>query len=139
MADTKSEDVTPSISGTKHLRHMGRCYEWGALGRNLALQTCSVVLAQRGRYVTTIPSVTTFTNALASNLRRTLKMGNAQTAHTILVHADGQALSEIASFMSAGKARSVIDSVYPLSEVRAAHERSRSWRSQGKLVLQVRT
>ena len=98
-----------------------------------------MVLAPRGRYVTTIPSVTTFTNALASNLRRTLKMGNAQTAHTILVHADGQALSEIASFMSAGKARSVIDSVYPLSEVRAAHERSRSWRSQGKLVLQVRT
>lgn len=103
------------------------------------LQKCSAVLTPRGRYITTIPSVTTFTNALTTNVRRTLKMGNAQSAHTILVRADGKDLSELASLMSAGKVRSVIDSVYPLSEVRAAHERSRSWRTQGKLVLQVRT
>jgi len=103
------------------------------------LQTCSAVLTPRGRYVTTIPSVRTFTNALATNLRRTMKLGNAQSAHTIFVRADGQALSQIAAWMSDGKVRSVIDSLYPLSEVRAAHERSRSWRSQGKLVIQVRT
>ncbi|HUP59328.1 MAG TPA: NAD(P)-dependent alcohol dehydrogenase [Thermoanaerobaculia bacterium] len=108
------------------------------IGRE-SLQTCSRVLTRQGRYVTTIPSVSTFTNALTTNLWRTLRMGNAQSAHTILVRADGQALSQIASLMSAEKVRSVIDSVFPLSEVRLAHERSRSWRSQGKLVLQVRT
>ena len=107
------------------------------IGRE-SLRTCSPVLTRRGRYVTTIPSAATFTNAFVSNVRRGLRGGNAQSAHTVLVRADGEALGQIASLMSARKVRSVIDSVYPLSRVREAHERSRSWHSRGKLVLQVR-
>jgi NADPH2:quinone reductase len=40
--------------------------------------------------------------------------------------------------MAEGRVRSVIDTVYPLAEARAAHEKSRSWRTRGKLVLSVR-
>jgi NADPH:quinone reductase-like Zn-dependent oxidoreductase len=107
------------------------------IGRE-SLRKCARVLTPRGRYITTIPNAATFSQAFASNSLRMLRGGHAQSAHTVLVRADGEALGRIASLMSAGKVRSVIDSVYPLSEVRAAHERSRSWRSRGKLVLQVR-
>jgi NADPH:quinone reductase-like Zn-dependent oxidoreductase len=107
------------------------------IGRE-SLRKCSRALTQNGRYITTIPSATTFANALATNLWRALSLGHAQSAHTVLVSADGQALSQIASWMSTGQVRSVIDSVYPLSDVRLAHERSRTWRSQGKLVIRVR-
>lgn len=108
------------------------------IGRE-SLQKCARVLARRGRYVTTIPSVANFAKALSSNLRRTLLMGNARSAHMVLVRADGEDLSRIASLMAAGTVHSVIDSVYPLSQIRQAHELSRSWRSRGKLVIQVRT
>ncbi len=104
-----------------------------------SLRTCSPVLGPRGRYVTTIPGLETAWESLTSNLWRALRAGNARSAHVVLVRADGQALERIASLMSEGKVRSIIDSVYPLSEARAAHEKSRSRRTRGKLILQVRT
>lgn len=107
------------------------------IGRE-SLKKCSPVLAQRGRYITTIPSAATMTRGWTSLLLRMLPGGKAQSSHVILVRADGEDLGRIAALMAEGRVRSVIDSVYPLSEVRAAHERSRSWRSRGKLVLQVR-
>ena len=107
------------------------------IGRE-SLRTCASVLAPRGRYVTTIPSAATLARASASALFRLLRGGNARSAHTVLVRADGEDLARIAAWMAEGKVRSVIDSVYPLSEARAAHERSRTWRSRGKLVLRVR-
>lgn len=100
------------------------------IGRE-SLKKCSAALAPRGRYITTIPGAATMAQAAASLLSR-------QRSHVVLVHANGNDLEQIAALMSAGKVRSVIDSVYPLSEVRAAHEKSRTWRTRGKLVLQVR-
>ena len=55
-----------------------------------------------------------------------------------MVKADGAALARIAELMAAGRVRSVIDSTYPLEQAQVAHERSRSFRSRGKLVLRVR-
>lgn len=107
------------------------------IGRE-SLRTCSPVLAPRGRYITTIPGAGTFAQAAASAVRRLLRGGRARSAHTVLVRADGEDLARIASWMAEGRIRSVIDSAYPLSQVRAAHEKSRTWRSRGKLVLQVR-
>ena len=90
----------------------GQDLVFDTIGRE-SLEKCTGVLTHRGRYVTTIPNAAT-------------------------LRADGEDLSRIASLMSAGIVRSVIDSVYTLSQVRQAHERSRSWRSRGKLVIQVR-
>jgi NADPH:quinone reductase-like Zn-dependent oxidoreductase len=56
----------------------------------------------------------------------------------VVVRANGDDLERLASLMSRGQVRSVIDTVYPLSEVRAAHERSGTRRARGKLVLSVR-
>jgi len=116
----------------------GQDLVFDTIGRE-SLEKCTGVLTHRGRYVTTIPNAATFAKALTSNLRRMLLLGHAQSAHTVLLRADGEDLSRIASLMSAGIVRSVIDSVYTLSQVRQAHERSRTWRSRGKLVIQVRT
>lgn len=124
---------------TEHFETLLRSQDlvFDTIGRE-SLRKCSPILTQRGRYVTTIPRPATVRQALASRLSRMFRRGNAQSAHLVLVRADGKDLGRIASLMSAGKIRSVIDSVYPLSAVQAAHEKSRSGRSRGKLVLQVR-
>ena len=51
--------------------------------------------------------------------------------------ADGGDLATLAGWLAEGRMESLIDSVYPLADVAAAHERSRSWRSRGKLILDV--
>ena len=103
-----------------------------AIGRE-SLKKCAPVLTPRGRYVTTIPNAATMSRALVSRL-----LPMSRSSHVIFVRADGEDLRQIASWMAEGKVRSVIDAVYPLSDVRAAHERSRTWRTRGKLVLRVR-
>jgi NADPH:quinone reductase-like Zn-dependent oxidoreductase len=55
----------------------------------------------------------------------------------VLVRANGEDLARIADLMQKGRVRSLIDSRFPLPETRAALERSRSWRSRGKIVLEV--
>jgi NADPH:quinone reductase-like Zn-dependent oxidoreductase len=102
-----------------------------------SLKSCRSVLARRGRYVTTIPSARTVMQSALSRCLRFLTGGQTPSAHVVFVRASGDDLERIGALMAEGRIRSVIDSVYPLSEVRAAHERSRSWRTRGKLVLQV--
>ncbi len=47
-------------------------------------------------------------------------------------------LETLADWVRASNLRSVIDSVYPLEEIRAAHERSQTERSRGKIVLRIK-
>ncbi len=108
------------------------------IGRQ-SLQTCSPIMRRRGRYITTIPALKTIRQSISSRVSRSLHMGDAPSSHVISVHADGRQLEQIARLMEHGQVRSVIDHVYPLAEVRQAHERSRTWRTCGKLVLQVRS
>lgn len=103
-----------------------------------SLASCRPALAPGGRYITTIPDGRTALQATFSGLLRRVSGGSIQSAHVVLVQANGADLETIASLMSKGQIRSVIDTVYPLSEARAAHEKSRSWRTRGKLVLAVR-
>lgn len=46
-------------------------------------------------------------------------------------------LSEIGALIDAGAVKVILDSVYPLAQVKQAHERSESHRARGKIVLQV--
>ena len=102
-----------------------------------SLTSCRLVLASGGRYITTIPSGRTAMQSAISCLQRFVSGGRTPSAHLVLVRANGDDLERIALLMTEGRIRSVIDSVYPLHEARAAHEKSRSWRTRGKLVLQV--
>jgi NADPH:quinone reductase-like Zn-dependent oxidoreductase len=51
---------------------------------------------------------------------------------------DGARLAMLADMIDAGKIRTVIDSLLPLAQAAAAHERSRSGHARGKIVLAVR-
>jgi NADPH:quinone reductase-like Zn-dependent oxidoreductase len=101
------------------------------------LAKCTAALSADGRYITTIPNARTLLEAAGSGILCLLG-GVRQSSHVVLVKADGAALAKLAKLMEEGKLRSCIDSVYPLAEVRAAHAKSRSWRTRGKLILKVR-
>lgn len=104
-----------------------------------SLASCRSVLARGGCYVTTIPSGRTAAQSVISRFSRLSSGGRSPSAHVVLVQADGQQLERIATLMEQRQIHSVIDTVYPLHDARKAHERSRSWRTRGKLVLSVRT
>lgn len=48
-------------------------------------------------------------------------------------------LKLLGDWVQAGKLRSVIDSIYPLEQIRQAHARSRTLRARGKIVVNVKT
>ena len=52
---------------------------------------------------------------------------------------DGARLQLLAGMIDAGKLRTVIDTVLPLSQAAAAHERSASGRARGKIILAVKS
>ena len=135
VTSDRNADLVRSLGADRIIDYTKERYEtllesqdlvFDTIGRE-SLAKCSSVLAPRGRYITTIPSAATMMQAVVH-----------RRSHIVFVRADGEALGRIASWMAEGKVRSVIDSVYPLPDVRAAHERSRTWRTRGKLVLQVR-
>ena len=58
-------------------------------------------------------------------------------AQRILVHPDGDQLSQIASLVDAGDLRPVIDAELPLSQVNAAFQASEAGHTRGKMVLRI--
>jgi len=52
-------------------------------------------------------------------------------------HPSGEQLAEIAKIIDAGQLAPVIDRILPLSEVRRAHELSKSGHTHGKIVLRI--
>ena len=107
-----------------------------AIGRE-SFRKCARILSPNGRYLTTIPDGATAAQAALDHLQRLLLGSPRKTRHLVLVRAYGQDLERMAALMQSGEMHSPIEQVYPLEAVRAAHERSRSWRTRGKLVLSL--
>jgi NADPH:quinone reductase-like Zn-dependent oxidoreductase len=59
------------------------------------------------------------------------------TGGAFMVQPSSEELGSIAQLIDAGTVRVLIDSVFPLSEARAAHEKSQTGRAKGKIVLEV--
>jgi NADPH:quinone reductase-like Zn-dependent oxidoreductase len=59
------------------------------------------------------------------------------TVSTTQVRSNGAQLEQIGHLLDDGTIRVVIDSTYPLSEARQAHERAANGHIQGKIVLTV--
>ena len=55
----------------------------------------------------------------------------------VMVQPNSEQLSRIAALVDDGVVRVVIDSVFPLSQARSAHEKSETGRAKGKIVLEV--
>ena len=107
-----------------------------AVGRD-SFRVAAPALASGGRYITTIPSASSVLASLATGAIRLATLGRKPSSHLVLVRAKGDDLAQIATLMAQGRVKSLIDSRYPLAHARAAQERSRSWRSRGKIVLEV--
>jgi NADPH:quinone reductase-like Zn-dependent oxidoreductase len=93
--------------------------------------TCKPALAPGGNVVTIVFSA----GAMLRSLLRALPGG--PRLHTFLADMDAAQLREITAWLDSGRLRVVMDKVYPLAEVAAAHQHSESGRARGKVVLQL--
>lgn len=91
---------------------------------------CRRVLKPSGHYVATLPSVENVGFSVFSKLQK-------QSCHIVLARPDGDILRSLAALARDGKLRTIVDSVYPLSEVADAHRKSEQEHSTGKIILQV--
>lgn len=91
---------------------------------------CRRVLKPQGHYVATLPSVERIGYSVVSQFQR-------QGCHVVLARPDGDTLRSLAALVEEGKLRPIIDSVFPLTEVAAAHRKSEGGHVVGKVILKV--
>ncbi len=102
-----------------------------------SLGSCAAVLRPGGTYVTTIPGIGTLLAMAFSRLAT--KLGRqTRRSEVVLVRADGADLEGMTVLAESDELTTNIDSVYPLAEAAKAHDRSRTFRTRGKLILKVR-
>lgn len=103
----------------------------GSLARSRPL------LARGGSYVTTIPRRRQIIEWLVSLATGPLRL-KARRARVVMVRSLGGEMRQLARWMEEGTLRTVIDSVHPLADIGKAHERSRTFRSRGKIIVTMR-
>jgi NADPH:quinone reductase-like Zn-dependent oxidoreductase len=91
---------------------------------------CKGVLKGRRVHITTQPRVKTFLRMFANPLF-------GMKVYGLVTTGDGSELAYLASLVDSGQLRSIIDKVYPLDQVAAAQEYSKTGRARGKIVLEV--
>jgi len=90
-------------------------------------------LTPKGVYMTLVPTDSDIEFFIHGKTERQNGHG-----YFVICTPDGKDLEEIANLSEAGSLRTVIDSVFPLDEIVAAHERSETLRARGKIVLRVK-
>ena len=101
-----------------------------------SLARCRHLLAEGGVYVTTIPRGRQAWEWVRSTLGRPFGLVD-QGSTVVLVRADGGDMRQLAAWAKEGRLRTVIERIFPLDQVAAAHEMSQSRRSRGKLILRL--
>ena len=107
-----------------------------AIGRE-SLGSCAEVLKPGGTYVTTIPGPGTLLAMARSRLTSTL-WRQAKRSEVVLVRSDGSDLDDLTFLAETGDFETAIDAVYSLEDAAKAHDRSRTFRTRGKLILKVK-
>lgn len=98
---------------------------------NLDFAEAKHILSEDGIYMSSIPSPTNMLVAPVLNRFR------RKQHRTLWVSPDGDALREVAQMVEAGQLRPLIEKVYALDEIRAAHAHSKTGRVVGKLALRI--
>ena len=92
-------------------------------------------LKNGGVFISNLPSAGTMLAAqLAPLLRR---LGFTRTQAVAWVKPSGTDLAAISQMIEDGRLRTMIDKVYLLDEIRAAHRHSESGRARGKIVVTI--
>jgi len=81
-------------------------------------------------HVTTVPGVSAFIRQFINPVCRA-------KVFALITHGDGEQLGFITSLIERGELKAVVDSVFPLMEVAAAQEYSKSGRAKGEIVLDL--
>ncbi|PJF21509.1 MAG: zinc-binding alcohol dehydrogenase [Phototrophicales bacterium] len=97
---------------------------------NFHFSSVQGLLTHDGRYITTVPNPRNFWDALRTRF-------TYQTAQVIVVQSNIADLERLRNWVETGQLKPVIDSVYPLSDIRAVHEKLETKRTQGKIVLEI--
>ncbi|MEQ9301289.1 MAG: NAD(P)-dependent alcohol dehydrogenase [Cyclobacteriaceae bacterium] len=97
---------------------------------NFSLGEVEHLLTKSGTYVSTIPNLKNFTNHGISFLSK--KKGKV-----VVVRPNAQQLERIKTMCEEGQIKPIIDSTFDLSEMPQAHEKIRTKRAKGKVVIKV--
>ncbi|HYE34188.1 NAD(P)-dependent alcohol dehydrogenase [Methylocaldum sp.] len=89
------------------------------------------LLKADGIYVSTLPKIGLMARSWA------LKLFSKKRIKTVMLKSNGDDLTFLSTLSEQGRLRSVIDSVFPLSQLDLAHRRSQSGHARGKIVIEV--
>ncbi|CAN5917220.1 NADP-dependent oxidoreductase [soil metagenome] len=91
-----------------------------------------LLLTSQGTHVTTQPMPYEYTQSFLSRL-----VPGGRRIRVVLTKKIARDLQYLTRLLESGQIRPVLDSVFPLREIRQAHERSESGRAAGKIVLKA--
>jgi NADPH:quinone reductase-like Zn-dependent oxidoreductase len=97
---------------------------------NRTYRECRRVLSPHGVYITTLPSLQTLVYSA-------LTAFSSRRCRLVMAKPNGEDLSAIVRLVESGEIVPVVDRMYPLAEVAAAHRYSETGRAHGKIVLVV--
>ncbi len=97
---------------------------------NYSLGKVEHLLTDKGTYCSTIPSVKNF-------LTHGLSFFSRKKGKVVVVRPNAQQLGRIVTMCEEGQIKPIIDSTFDLSEMPQAHERIRTKRAKGKVVIKV--
>lgn len=93
-------------------------------------QTCQRVLHGRRVHVVTMPGLREIVRQLLNPIMRS-------KVYWLVTTGNGEELTYLAQLVESGRLKPVIDRVFPLADVAAAQEYSKSGRAKGKIILAV--
>jgi NADPH:quinone reductase-like Zn-dependent oxidoreductase len=103
---------------------------------NASFRECDFILAERGVYVTTQVGPASWLSSVKTRLTGLIEE-KARRASLIITRPDGADLEDISRWVEKGLLRPLIDQVFPLEEIRRAHEAIESGHTRGKIVIRI--
>jgi NADPH:quinone reductase-like Zn-dependent oxidoreductase len=97
---------------------------------NQNFEKVKTILSAKGIYVTTIPTAQIIKQTFSTYF-------SAQKAKLVVVKSNTKDLNYLKDLIEQGKIKSVVDKVYPLTEVQEAHAYVETKRAKGKVVLEI--
>lgn len=99
---------------------------------SLSYSKASKKLEKSGVYISTVPKITRILKSTVGNMIFSKK------ETYILMKPSGDDLKQLADLADEGKLISIIDSVFPLIDLKRAHKLSESGRARGKIIISIK-
>ena len=97
----------------------------------------SASMRQGGRYITTIPGFNTLFAAAQSKLASTLLPGRRKSTHLVIVKPVPEGLTAMMQLILDDRMKTVVDSCYGFDTIDDAFARSQTWRTRGKIIIDI--